>query len=210
MGVFEGKFVQWAHLIAYNSIFALLWSFIFAQTARTAVNNGLDRVYPVLRIPVLFTQTAAFMEVFHALIGLVHAPVLTTFVQVAGRCTVLWIVLEVYPSAAWSAFYTFMLLAWSAADVIRHLYFATRLVGGHQYSRLTWLRYSAFYVLYPVGIVSEMAVVYLAISEAWSLGYRGHAWGYMLAATLYIPAAPTLFNHMRRQRRKVLASKQKA
>lgn len=119
--------------------------------------------------------------------GLVHAPVLTTFVQVAGRCTILWIVLEPYPSAASSPVYASMVLAWSAADVIRYLYFATRLVGGHQYSNLIWARYSAFYVLYPIGILSEMAVVYLAISEAWSLGFRGHAWGYVAAATLYIP-----------------------
>lgn len=117
-----------------------------------------------------------------------------------------------------------MVLAWSAADAIRYLYFATRLVGGHQYSNLTWLRYSAFYVLYPVGIASEVGVVYATVSEARRLGYDSHAWAYIAAALLYIPgkylgiyldakspraadiivAAPTLFNHMRRQRRKVL------
>lgn len=107
--------------------------------------------------------------------------------QVAGRCTVLWVVLEAYPAAAASPFYASMLLAWSAADVIRYLYFATRLVGGHQYPALVWARYSAFYVLYPVGILSEMAVVYLAIAEAWRRGHHSHAWGYLAAATLYIP-----------------------
>lgn len=80
-----------------------------------------------------------------------------------------------------------MILAWSAADAIRYLYFATRLVGGHQYHNLTWLRYSAFYVLYPVGIASEIGVVYKTISQAWELGYNAHAWAYIAAATLYIP-----------------------
>lgn len=108
--------------------------------------------------------------------------------QVAGRSTVLWIVIEAYPSAAaLNPFYPSMLLAWSAADVIRYLYFATRLVGGHQYQKLIWLRYSAFYVLYPIGIASEVGVVSQAISEAWSLGNQGHAWGYIAAATLYVP-----------------------
>lgn len=120
--------------------------------------------------------------------GLVHAPVLTTLVQVAGRSTVLWLVLEAFPTAAArSPFYAAMVLAWSAADAVRYLYFATRLVAGHQYPGLLWMRYSAFYVLYPVGILSEMAVVYLAVSEAWGAGFRGWAWGYMVAATLYIP-----------------------
>lgn len=112
---------------------------------------------------------------------------LTTFVQVAGRSTVLWIVIEAYPSAALSASYACMVLAWSAADVIRYLYFATRLVGGHQYQNLIWLRYSAFYVLYPIGIASEIGVVSHAVSEAWGLGNMGHAWGYLAAATLYVP-----------------------
>lgn len=80
-----------------------------------------------------------------------------------------------------------MVLAWSAADAIRYLYFATKLVGGHQYSNLTWLRYSAFYILYPVGIASEVGVVYNTVSEAWKLGYYSHAWAYIAAALLYIP-----------------------
>lgn len=152
-----------------------------------------------------------------------NAPVLTSFVQVAGRSTVLWLVIENYQSSGLSPFYGSMVLAWSAADAIRYLYFAARLVGGHQYSNLTWLRYSAFYILYPVGIASEVGVVYETVSEAWRLGYDSHAWAYIAAAFLYIPgmyfcryewpeaadiviAAPTLFNHMRRQRRKVFAS----
>lgn len=128
--------------------------------------------------------------------GLVHAPILTTAVQVAGRSTVLWVVIEQYSSAALSPFYPWMVLAWSAADTIRYLYFATRLVGGHQYQNLTWLRYSAFYVLYPIGIASEIGVVYNAISDAFALGYDGHAWGYIAAATLYLPGrCPILLVH---------------
>lgn len=107
--------------------------------------------------------------------------------QVAGRSTVLWLVIENYQSSGLSPFYGLMVLAWSAADAIRYLYFATRLVGGHQYSNLTWLRYSAFYILYPVGIASEVGVVYETVSEAWRLGYPSHAWAYIAAALLYIP-----------------------
>lgn len=119
--------------------------------------------------------------------GLVRAPVLTTFVQVCGRLTVLWIVIEAYPAAARTPFSGAMVLAWAAADAVRYLYFAARLVGGHQYGNLTWLRYSAFYVLYPAGFLGEFGVVYAAVSEAWATGYQGHAWGYVAAATLYLP-----------------------
>lgn len=191
MSVFEGAFPQWAYLVGYNTISALLWLSIFVQTALTSLTDGLNETYPAVRVLVLFTQTLAALEILHAVTGLVHAPVLTTFVQIAGRSTVLWIVIENYPSAAQtSPFYTFMVLAWSAADTIRYLYFATRLVGGHQYRSLIWLRYSAFYVLYPIGIAGEVGVVYHTVSEAWRLGYDAHAWGYIAAATLYIPGMP--------------------
>lgn len=188
MSVFEGAFPQWAYLVGYNTISALLWLSILVQTALTSFTDGLNQAYPAVRVLVLFTQTLAALEILHAKTRLVHAPVLTTFVQIAGRSTVLWIVIENYPSAAQtSPFYAFMVLAWSAADTIRYLYFATRLVGGHQYPTLIWLRYSAFYLLYPIGIAGEVGVVYHAVSEAWRLGYDAHAWGYIAAATLYIP-----------------------
>ncbi|KAH8780258.1 tyrosine phosphatase-like protein [Diaporthe sp. PMI_573] len=208
MGVFEGQFPQWAYLIGYNTISALLWIFVFGRTAALALSNGLSEVYlyPSVRITVLLTQSLAALDVLHSIIGLVNAPVLTGFVQVAGRSTVLWLVIENYQSSAFSPFYGLMVLAWSAADAIRYLYFATKLIGGHQYSNLTWLRYSAFYILYPVGIASEVGVVYNTVSEAWKLGYYSHAWAYIAAALLYIPAAPTLFNHMIRQRRKTFTA----
>lgn len=187
MSVFEGAFAQWAYLVAYNAVSALLWLSLLVQTALASFTDGLHHTYAAVRALLIFTQTLAALEIFHAATGLIHAPVLTTIVQVAGRSTVLWLVVENYPSAAWTPFYTFMVLAWSAADAIRYLYFATRLVGGHQYPTLTWLRYSAFYVLYPIGIAGELGVVYHAVSEAFKLGFNAHAWGYIAAATIYIP-----------------------
>lgn len=133
--------------------------------------------------------------------------------QIAGRSTVLWAVIEAYPVSAAGPnggtrseaaheqqqhqqqlpspsllpFYAAMVLAWSAADAVRYLYFAARLLGGHQYPRLTWLRYSAFYALYPVGIAGEVGVVARAVAAAWARGNAGHAWAYLAAATLYVP-----------------------
>lgn len=194
MSVFEGAFAQWAYLITYNTLSALLWLSLLTTTAlTTALASSPATVYPTLRLAVLTLQTLATLEILHALTRLVHAPVLTTAVQVAGRLTVLYLVIEPYPTAATASWwYAAMVLAWSAADVVRYCYFATRLVGGHQYRRLAWLRYSAFYVLYPVGIASEVGVVYGAVAEAWRLGERGHAWAYMAAATLYLPGKGVL------------------
>lgn len=190
MSVFEGAFAPWAYLVGYNTVSALLWLCVLLRTCRVCGAYGLAETYAAVRALVLFTQTLAVLDIVHALTRLVHAPVLTTVVQVAGRSTVLWLVIENYPAAAHvPPFYACMVLAWSAADAIRYLYFATRLVGGHQYRFLIWLRYTAFYVLYPIGIAGEIGCVYHAVSEAFRLGYDYHAWAYIAAATIYIPGA---------------------
>lgn len=238
MGVFEGVFPQWAYLVGYNAVSALLWLAILARAVLTCLlaADGPGAVYPAVRTMVLFTQTLAALEILHAAIGmcmyiyinctvclllptyslltrdpkgLVRAPVLTTFVQIAGRSTVLWAVIEAYPVSAAAPnettpnelllqqvpFYAAMVLAWSAADAVRYCYFAARLLfgAGHRHPRLTWLRYSAFYALYPVGIAGEVGVVARAVAAAWAMGNSGHAFAYLAAATLYIPGESVLF-----------------
>lgn len=81
---------------------------------------------------------------------------------------------------------------------------------------LLWLRYSAFIVLYPLGVASEMAMVYLAMPtirknrplsiampNAWNfaLDYYVGCW---LGVACYVPGLPELYLHMVKQRKKVL------
>ena len=58
-----------------------------------------------------------------------------------------------------------MLLAWSLTEVVRYSYFVTY-VAGFEDRTLTWLRYTMFFVLYPVGVTSEVYLAYSAIGPA--------------------------------------------
>ena len=75
-----------------------------------------------------------------------------------------------------------MLIAWSVTEVIRYGFFVFNL-RGEVPAALTWLRYNTFYVLYPLGIGSEMALVYLASTDA-GRGVKFLLWDVLLA---YIP-----------------------
>jgi very-long-chain (3R)-3-hydroxyacyl-CoA dehydratase len=55
-----------------------------------------------------------------------------------------------------------MLAAWGLTEVMRYSYFALKQVDAVP-AWLHWLRYSAFLVLYPVGISSEVAMTLLAL-----------------------------------------------
>ena len=69
-----------------------------------------------------------------------------------------------------------MLIAWCFAEIIRNVYYTSSLLGltvpSHYFSystlelarhrfihTITWLRYTAFYILYPVGAGSEYALI---------------------------------------------------
>ena len=69
-----------------------------------------------------------------------------------------------------------MLIAWCFAEIIRNVYYTSSLLGltvtSHYFSystlelarhhfihAITWLRYTAFYILYPVGAGSEYALI---------------------------------------------------
>jgi very-long-chain (3R)-3-hydroxyacyl-CoA dehydratase len=148
--------------------------------------------------------------------------------QVASRVILVWAIVDQFPAAtSKSLAYSTMLLAWSATEVVRYSYFVFNLNGSVP-GILQWLRYNGFFVLYPLGISSEMFLVYLSIVPA---SKRDVRLGYGLYAILglYIPgessrlialpvsahAYPTLgayilYTHMMTQRRRVMRGKAKA
>lgn len=94
-----------------------------------------------------------------------------------------WGVVNIYPDVTSpSPFYSSMLAAWSFTEIVRYGYFTMNLQGGVP-AFLTWLRYNTFYVLYPIGIASEMALIWKA-SEVASNGLQ---WAYLGILLLYVP-----------------------
>lgn len=122
--------------------------------------------------------------------------------QVSSRLFLVWAVVDRFPRIAVAPFYATMLLAWSVTEVVRYSYFATVLFG-LRVRILTWLRYNGFFVLYPLGILSECALIYICAGvvsrtnpvEQWLL------YGVLL---VYVPGSYTLYTYMMAQRRKIM------
>lgn len=147
--------------------------------------------------------------------------------QVSSRLLLVWPVVNAWPFLALSPFYSSMLIAWSVTEVIRYSYFALSLAGFLP-DALTWIRYTTFYVLYPLGITSECMLIYGAtIPASQRSGTEANILYGILA--IYVPGmlGPTgsidrfaeecsvltifvgsyiLFTHMMKQRRKVMRS----
>lgn len=121
--------------------------------------------------------------------GIVRSPLPTTLLQVFSRLLLVWGVVNPYPHATSpSPFYSSMLLAWAVSEVVRYSYFVFNLRRDSQGPKeipalVTWLRYNLFYVLYPLGIGSEMALMWKASRVAG----RTWQWVYLGAVLAYVP-----------------------
>ncbi|KAI1330451.1 tyrosine phosphatase-like protein [Xylariaceae sp. FL0255] len=203
--------VKNGYLILYNAVSAILWLTVLGRIVSINVMRGHQFAYPVVGEFCKWTQTLAGMEVLHSLFGIVRAPILTTFMQVFSRYAIVWGVTDLFPQLGANPAYSSMLVAWSATEVIRYSYFALTL-SGLQPTFLHWLRYHAFFILYPLGISSEAWLIWLAVKPAEvfvSPLYSTALWAYVVF--VYPPSAYILYTHMMAQRRKVMrASNTKA
>ncbi|OJA09863.1 hypothetical protein AZE42_06258, partial [Rhizopogon vesiculosus] len=96
-------------------------------------------------------QSLAALEIIHVLLGLVRSPLPTTVIQVSSRLILVWGIVERFPHIHSSPLYTTMILAWALTEVPRYAYYTLSLAGCGVPTWFTWIRYSTFYILYPIG-----------------------------------------------------------
>ncbi|KAI9166773.1 putative very-long-chain (3R)-3-hydroxyacyl-CoA dehydratase [Paramyrothecium foliicola] len=209
-----------AYLILYNFVSAVAWSVVLGRTLSVNALRGPQFTHIVVGDWTKWTQTLAGLEVLHSLLGMershispppplafgrrlrlandsipfagvVRAPLFTTLMQVASRFLLVWAVVHPFPFLAQSPFYSSMLVAWSVTEVIRYSYFAFNL-SGLQPRILTWLRYNTFYILYPIGILSECALIWKATGPAARV-HEFAPWILYAILAIYVPgkSAPT-------------------
>lgn len=65
-----------------------------------------------------------------------------------------------------------MILSWSLTEVIRYAFYAFSLLGSEPPHLLTYLRYTTFYVLYPLGAGSEAFLIFATV-PSWELFKTG-------------------------------------
>lgn len=190
-------------LIFYNSLSAGLWLFVLFLTLVLGGLVGQPFLFEKTNVILTGVQTVSLVEVFNAATGRVRSPLLTTALQVASRLMLVWGIFQFNKEspANYSVAYVTLCLAWATTEIIRYLYFASYLRDARNVPRwLTWLRYLTFFVLYPVGVASELYLIYGAIAQNGTFGKV------FLAAVMlsYIPGFPMLFSLMIKNRKRAL------
>lgn len=77
-----------------------------------------------------------------------------------------------------------MVIAWCVTEVVRYSFYGLNLLIGTAPYVSTWMRYSLFFILYPVGAGSEFMLVQLAKpfeKRSWAF------WGMTAVSAIYGP-----------------------
>jgi len=173
-------------------------------------------MYAAVGLEVKIIQSFAILEVLHAALGWVKAPIGTTVMQVGSRLTLVWGVADHFDQAKENPFYGSMILAWSLTEVIRYAFYACNLLK-LEVPWLTYLRYTTFYLLYPMGAGSEAFTMLSTLPpivttgksprptpELWTA--QPSSFLRLLLFFLWWPGLWIMYSHMRRQRKKVLTN----
>uniref|UniRef100_A0A0D9Y3A4 Very-long-chain (3R)-3-hydroxyacyl-CoA dehydratase n=1 Tax=Oryza glumipatula TaxID=40148 RepID=A0A0D9Y3A4_9ORYZ len=206
------------------------WAQVSLSMILALLDDGHEAVYAAIERHLLFAQTAAIMEILHSILGLVRSPVSSTLPQITGRLFITWGILWSFPETHSHILVTPLIISWSITEsitswkiyynslqVIRYSFFGIKESFGFTPSWLLWLRYSTFIVCYPVGMVSEVGLIYIAFpfmkaSEKYCIGMPNKwnfSFDYFYFSTflmaLYVPVFPYLLRHMVAQRKKALS-----
>ncbi|XBH80692.1 hypothetical protein VPH35_106385 [Triticum aestivum] len=216
-----GPVVRRLYLSVYNWAAFFGWAHVLCHATLALLVRKPEAIYTAIEQPLLVTRTAALMEIVHSLVGFVKSPVSATILQLIGRMFVTWDVLWSFPETRPHILVTSLILAWSIAEVIRYPYYGMKETFGFSHFWLLWLRYNMFLILYPIGMLSEVGLIYvtlpymkasnkycLQMPNKWNFSFNYH-YAYVLLMGIYFPGFPHLFHYML-VRRKVVLSKAKA
>ena len=142
----------------------------------------------------------AIVEIANTSLGLIRSPIATVLLQYTARLVITLGVSYFVPLSPGNFLfrsYGVMTLAWSLSEIIRCVFYVTKLQNSNKIPYyLKWLRYSSFIVLYPVGLMTELSVVY----ETLKVTRSGYRFFLLFVLTAYIPGFLILYVYMFKQR----------
>ncbi|XP_047532428.1 very-long-chain (3R)-3-hydroxyacyl-CoA dehydratase [Vanessa atalanta] len=153
--------VKKVYLVIYNLCQLIGFVYILCVMAIRYIKLDYDSVadtYQHVGSAMKFLQLMMFLEVMHPLFGYTKGGVLVPFLQVSGRAFVLFAMIDAEPRMQTKPVVFYLFLMWSIIEVIRYPYYIMQLYKKEIYI-LTWLRYTMWIPLYPLGIVCEATVI---------------------------------------------------
>ncbi|XP_010075631.1 PREDICTED: very-long-chain (3R)-3-hydroxyacyl-CoA dehydratase 3 [Pterocles gutturalis] len=159
------KHLKKGYLIMYNLVQFLGFSWIFVNmTVRLFIlgKDSFHDTFHTISDMMYFCQTLALMEIVNSLIGLVRSPLIPAVVQIFGRNFILFVVLGSLEEMQSKPVVFFIFYFWSIIELFRYPYYMLSCIG-IEWKPLTWLRYTTWIPLYPLGGLAEAVCIIQSI-----------------------------------------------
>ncbi|XP_061917109.1 very-long-chain (3R)-3-hydroxyacyl-CoA dehydratase isoform X2 [Entelurus aequoreus] len=154
-----------AFLFMYNLVQFLGFSWIFFNMTFRLLRFGRDSFYDTFHTIsdiMFFCQILAAVEVLNAAFGIVRTGVIPTLIQVVGRNFILFIIFGSLEEMHNKSVVFFVFYLWSAIEIFRYPFYMLGCFNT-EWKILTWLRYSLWIPLYPLGVIAEAVAVIQSI-----------------------------------------------
>lgn len=161
-----------------------------------------------------FCQLMQILEIFHPVFGYTKGGVTEAIVQVGGRFVVLFCLIEAEPRIQTKPVIFYLVLSWSVIELFRYPYYMAR-VYNKDIGIITWLRYTMWIPLYPLGFICEGVVILrnipyfeetekfsVALPNQWNFSFHYPTLMRIYLLFFFLPAMYSMMAHMQRQRRK--------
>ncbi|KAF5396935.1 Very-long-chain (3R)-3-hydroxyacyl-CoA dehydratase [Paragonimus heterotremus] len=102
----------------------------------------------------VLVQLIAFLEPLHVLLRWVRGGLLASLFQVLGRALVLFLIILPHESLHSETTVFWLFFVWSAVELVRYPFYILSLLGFRN-GLLTYLRYTVWIPLYPIGFICE-------------------------------------------------------
>lgn len=152
-------------LFVYNLVQFLGFSWIFVNMTVRLFIFGQDSLYDTFHTisdVMFFCQILAAVEVLNAAFGVVRTGVIPTLIQVVGRNFILFIIFGSLEEMHNQPVVFFVFYLWSAIEIFRYPFYMLGCFNT-EWKTLTWLRYTIWIPLYPLGVIAEAVAVIQSI-----------------------------------------------
>ncbi|KAL4710959.1 hypothetical protein ACJJTC_017924 [Scirpophaga incertulas] len=139
--------------VGYTYILAVM-AVRYVKLEYESVNDTYEHVGSAMK----FLQLMQYLEVMHPMFGYTRGGVFTPFLQVSGRAFVLFFNIEAEPRMQSKPVVFYLFVIWSCIELVRYPFYISQIYK-KEIGILTWLRYSMWIPLYPLGFLCESVVI---------------------------------------------------
>ncbi|KAG8440768.1 hypothetical protein GDO86_006489 [Hymenochirus boettgeri] len=215
-------YLKRGYLFMYNLVQFLGFSWIFVNMTVRLFIFGQDSFYDTFNTMadmMYFCQILAFLEIVNPLIGWVRTAVKPALIQVLGRNFILFVIFGQLNEMQTKGVVFFVFYLWSSIEIIRYPFYMLACIDT-DWKLLTWIRYTIWIPLYPLGTLAEAVSVIQAMpifNETGIFSIRVFPFEFTISFSVFLNVYLVLtlfgvainFRHMYKQRRRRLGSKKR-